>query len=276
MSKKSNETQEVNEVHASKVGVDHGEYGGGHLGEGQGRLGCNECVELFQYLLRQPLWHAPPYCCDHAAVSGKSGEVCPRCSQTGVYPTGPEPQARAHAEAPPTQPRQTEGCRYCFPGGVETPWVHSGYRTDGAHGVGPCLPACHAPQSTQRGSSRKHLMKRRSGECNRIRGACTLVSFSVHQSIFCSIIAIPPHYSSTRSFLPTIIPPTHPSPQGITMSNSPSSPSPAGMAQDNTPWSMEKDVVEVLLKGLGDPEKINLYRFLDLWRCVNAFLRFPV
>ncbi|CCD16635.1 unnamed protein product, partial [Trypanosoma congolense IL3000] len=47
------------------------------------------------------------------------------------------------------------------------------------------------------------------------------------------------------------------------MSNSPSSPSPEGMAQQDNPWSMEKDVVEVLLKNLGDPEKINLYRFLQ-------------
>ncbi|CCD11869.1 unnamed protein product [Trypanosoma congolense IL3000] len=29
------------------------------------------------------------------------------------------------------------------------------------------------------------------------------------------------------------------------------------------PWSMEKDVVEVLLKNIGDPKKINLYSFLQ-------------
>ncbi|CCD16759.1 VSG-associated, congolense-specific ORF [Trypanosoma congolense IL3000] len=72
---------------------------------------------------------------------------------------------------------------------------------------------------------------------------------------------MPPLYT-ILSFL-LLIPFLSPSPIGISMSNSPSSPSPEGMAQDNTPWSMEKDVVEVLLKNLGDPEKINLYRFLQ-------------
>ncbi|CCD14012.1 unnamed protein product [Trypanosoma congolense IL3000] len=37
------------------------------------------------------------------------------------------------------------------------------------------------------------------------------------------------------------------------MSESPSSPSPEGMARENTPWSMEKDVVEVLLHGIENP-----------------------
>ncbi|CCD14542.1 VSG-associated, congolense-specific ORF [Trypanosoma congolense IL3000] len=46
------------------------------------------------------------------------------------------------------------------------------------------------------------------------------------------------------------------------MSNSPSSPSPEGMAQDNTPWSMEKDVVDVLLDGVTSADRINLYWFL--------------
>ncbi|CCD13537.1 VSG-associated, congolense-specific ORF [Trypanosoma congolense IL3000] len=47
------------------------------------------------------------------------------------------------------------------------------------------------------------------------------------------------------------------------MSQSPSSPSPEGMAKTETQWNTEKDVVEVLLKGLGDPKKINLYPFLQ-------------
>ncbi|CCD13805.1 VSG-associated, congolense-specific ORF [Trypanosoma congolense IL3000] len=63
---------------------------------------------------------------------------------------------------------------------------------------------------------------------------------------------------------PHQFPLTHlPQPQGITMSESPSSPSPEGMAQEEIQWSMEKDVVEVLLKGIGKPEGINLYRFLE-------------
>ncbi|CCD12907.1 hypothetical protein, unlikely, partial [Trypanosoma congolense IL3000] len=46
------------------------------------------------------------------------------------------------------------------------------------------------------------------------------------------------------------------------MPESPSSPSPEGMAQDNTPWSMEKDVVDVLLEGVLPAKEMNLYGFL--------------
>ncbi|CCD14243.1 VSG-associated, congolense-specific ORF [Trypanosoma congolense IL3000] len=47
------------------------------------------------------------------------------------------------------------------------------------------------------------------------------------------------------------------------MSGSPSSPSPEGMAKREDQWSMEKDVVEVLLESIGSPDKIHLYRFLE-------------
>ncbi|CCD12571.1 unnamed protein product [Trypanosoma congolense IL3000] len=70
-----------------------------------------------------------------------------------------------------------------------------------------------------------------------------------------------PSTLSYLSFFPN--PSLLPQPEGISMSNSPSSPSPEGMAQQDNPWSMEKDVVEVLLKNIGDPKKINLYRFLQ-------------
>ncbi|CCD17114.1 VSG-associated, congolense-specific ORF [Trypanosoma congolense IL3000] len=45
------------------------------------------------------------------------------------------------------------------------------------------------------------------------------------------------------------------------MPESPSSPSPEGMAQE-TPWSMEKDVVDVLLEGVLPAKEMNLYGFL--------------